>query len=1553
MYKLQLRKRIDSCLDIEQIINNNWQIVENYDGTVSLFDNVLSNISSIIETKPCCETLGYTFDLENQKCRWGEDKSLCDVLGNDPFKLVLNPNNDGGVLFNFGLNETCFFDISFDYLFKFDCEDILKVVEGIKSQQNLENEGIIKNTTLGITNEEDNITILTQQIETEKGYNIPYVIQCVNSTTTANTAAYYNKAEQIKTVTNNQKDAYDSENTKSAFIKKTPPGAFGLNIGNVTNYCLTEAGLSAWNVILGDETYNKWFQSNGIDINLYSCVEVEQLINQNIAQGGLITTTCDYSIYDKDISLKKISELETKLTKANNEKNELNTKLVGLEIENDEDLPNKCELLSIFEDFSVDFTLETLNPTTNKLETVYSESIMNIGSGNIYNYINSTSGDTGILISGFSSCESGVESASTPPKCIELKDLLYDAIYLNRFLPFNEPPSNQEESIKLFNELNCWYRQKCWLNYETRIQGDIINQLNGKDVNMSIRINNSCADFSVLLDRIKINKDCTKIDNVEKLISEPPKFDIVRVADNKKSWVANDFKDERVFELKYRGTEYEANHHKLIINTKEVDLNLSPARAVEQDVWCYINQNNCILEGCDDSFSAFTCPSGYTLTSDADACVFTATTGTTSAITQYNVSTPYNFTRFNHYLNRGTLFVEDVTDKEWPIFWTGTPQNVWVGPYYNVDYLTASNGDYLTHSGFGDKTTDSGYLIWSSPDAFCAAFSEFGSSSTDLFNSKLNPNILWGGTAGDVSSSVFNNITGTGVAGRLYNRSIWTDSQSPLDEWIGLSYSFELDETKVYRIGFAADEKVRIKVNGEYLINSDLTPDHPINPSVNLFNSGSRFQQIYVVVGLTLLAGKNIIEAEGWNSQNAAGFVCEVYDASESELRGMRYETELSGVTVFSTRSEIGSVFQLGEDSGYSCPTGYSLDTSISAPYQCIDIDKISRFDSQENCCCPGFPLLIKGDDGITVELPLTGATGTTLDCSLIQTLVDSFSITGTTVIDTLETLKCGNAYSLYGLICYSLLLDGLNDYIDCGDDNAFSFGDGVNDSPFSISCWVNMTDATAFRVLSKRSEPTNKEYAIYLSGADTLVFIIEDKSTFGYEFIVTTNNFTSLEGQWINITGTYSGVGGSGARNGLELYVNGVIQTVTGGFSGSYVAMENTIQPVQIGRYDSTYAQGKISSARMWNIELSPSEVLDEYNNGIILTSPVSSSSLILNTDISNSTFDGSKWNIPDLTSITTGYTTENIGASALVEDCPGISANTTSGFLFSSENDGTIGVYEFTTLTGGTDTYVNVSDKVTSECCEIINSGFESYSNIFKQGVNNYPTVSWDPNKEKCVYVKCGDDGCTNFDTLLTTELTEIDTVLEFGSVLSNELIDVKSRQTISGYPTLRMLYDRYNLHALDYCDVDSSRFDYFDMDNFGKSVGDYWIGLIEQVVPATTIWGSTYTYRNTIFDQQKYKYKQNNLYFCDNPSTKFPFSAISKDSSVSVETFDITLTEINTGNTITTVSKELTTRNCDGVWIMQSTCNPEFLGTVSIMGRTGTNNPTTINEIPTESS
>ena len=83
---------------------------------------------------------------------------------------------------------------------------------------------------------------------------------------------------------------------------------------------------------------------------------------------------------------------------------------------------------------------------------------------------------------------------------------------------------------------------------------------------------------------------------------------------------------------------------------------------------------------------------------------------------------------------------------------------------------------------------------------------------------------------------------------------------------------------------------------------------------------------------------------------------------------------------------------------------------------------------------------------------------------------------------------------------------------------------------------------------------------------------------------------------------------------------------------------------------------------------------------------------------------------------------------------------------------------------------------------------------------------------------------------------------------------------------------------------------------MDNFGLNVNNYWVDLIEQVVPATTIWESTYEYRNTVFDTQKYKYRHNNIYWGRDPSGQFPFSAVSSDNSVSVIVEELPPVDIN---------------------------------------------------------
>jgi hypothetical protein len=897
---------------------------------------------------------------------------------------------------------------------------------------------------------------------------------------------------------------------------------------------------------------------------------------------------------------------------------------------------------TILESLDIRFTVDTYDKNTGLLTSVYEGDLINIGSGNLETYIESTSGNTGISVTG------DTNSCAT-----------FNAAIASIDTEYTDWPNS------------------CWRQFQFTIDDQsVISNLANKDIKFTIKVLSAPVNMSVLLDRIKINKICDRVDNVERFISEPPKFELTRVVDNKKSWLSNKETELRRFDLKYRGTEYETNNHKLVVNSKEVDLNLSPARAVEDNTWSYIKNNNCILEGCSDtSFSAFTCPSGYTADPDNDSCS-RELTASTSGMTAYTITEGYNTNSTTYNLKRGTLFVQDVEMDDLPIYWTGTPVDSWVGPYYNSDYLVTSNGDYLNHTGFGEKRTLSGALVYSSPEAFSGPLSIWGSNSDVTHpNGFLNPNLLWGGAYAT-------------EAGRFRKSVIWMDSTlAPVDEWIGISKTLELNESKTYRLGFGSTNNIRIKVNGKYLFNTETAPNFP-KETYNVFDilTIKREAQAWTVVGLKLPSGKNIIEVEGLTTSSSApmGIGFEIYDATESELKNMRFESELENVMVFSTKDLIGSNYQLGEVSGLTCPDGYMLDTSVSYPYYCTKIERTFREDKQTDCCTPGTPILVKDYDNSTVELPLTASTSA-ITVSDINTLISGF--TGTTTIGELETKNCGEVYAV----------------------------------------------------------------------------------------------------------GTFT--------------------------------------------------------------------------------------------------------------------------------------ADTFDGYWIATENDSTLGVYKVYWESGTTETYDNVSSSLTSASCTLLGTAFEEYSNLKLQGVNDYPTIAWDTNLSKCVYRKCGDDGSINVDDLLVTELSEIDTVNEFSTVLSSELIDVKNRQTLNSYPTLKMLYDRYNYHALEYCDVDSAKLDYEDMDKFGQTVGDYWIDLIEQVIPATTLWGSNYEYRNTFFDSQKYKYKSNNTYFCDNPESVLPFTATTNSSvDVIVETLP------NPGDTGTTTQN---ISECSEIYIINKTSNSEFLGSVTVMG------------------
>ena len=107
-----------------------------------------------------------------------------------------------------------------------------------------------------------------------------------------------------------------------------------------------------------------------------------------------------------------------------------------------------------------------------------------------------------------------------------------------------------------------------------------------------------------------------------------------------------------------------------------------------------------------------------------------------------------------------------------------------------------------------------------------------------------------------------------------------------------------------------------------------------------------------------------------------------------------------------------------------------------------------------------------------------------------------------------------------------------------------------------------------------------------------------------------------------------------------------------------------------------------------------------------------------------------------------------------------------------------------------------------------------------------------------------------------------------VEFADQFWKILINVKNRQTIDdghagGYPTLLKVYLDY-LESDVACGIPSNKYTYQKMIDYAEGIGDYWMRLVEQFIPATTIWQGGTRYENSEFHRYKYSYKHGPL--CD---------------------------------------------------------------------------------------
>ncbi len=606
-----------SCLTSENIENNGGFINENSDGSVSVFINNNGILIPNQLNKICCESLKntYFFDIDKQICKWGTGTTITNLT--EPVKITINPIGNDGALFLINDNETCALNISFDYLFNVNCEklgDILNDTTINSSQIELITNiklytGLIENTKADCDIIRNNIDELNKQISQTN-----YSIFC-------DMIPIIPISQNI--VPLNQNNSFSNTAFGNTSIPQSPVILPNTQYETV-NYCLTEPlGLNEWSKILGVK-YQAFLNGDSLS---YTCDDVIAIkaVHDNIG-GVLFNCTTEFGVKsnlvnDLNILLTDKTNCETYLSVLENNLVNYNNQL---EIIGDTIITAPIDF---FETLDVSVTLEVISGL-NQTQTVFVDNFFPaIGHGNLYNYLISNN-SSGFYVCGNPSPDSIGLSGCTPfilpTKAVSTSDNTNPCDIINKEPRDNASSCdliNKSISSDLFIEsgldsdsigkdtfINTLPNNSFvsnWINYSVDITDvDILELIRDKKVKITININKIGGDFCVLLDNIVLNRNCEKVISNSIFVTESPSFNLEKVIDNKKSW--ND-KTNRKFFIGtntntniIRETNYDVNDDKLIINTKEIDLDINISSAIENDVWRYMLDNPCLLSGvCD------------------------------------------------------------------------------------------------------------------------------------------------------------------------------------------------------------------------------------------------------------------------------------------------------------------------------------------------------------------------------------------------------------------------------------------------------------------------------------------------------------------------------------------------------------------------------------------------------------------------------------------------------------------------------------------------------------------------------------------------------------------------------------------------------------------------------------------------------------------------------------------------------------------------------------------------------------------------------------------
>ena len=104
---------------------------------------------------------------------------------------------------------------------------------------------------------------------------------------------------------------------------------------------------------------------------------------------------------------------------------------------------------------------------------------------------------------------------------------------------------------------------------------------------------------------------------------------------------------------------------------------------------------------------------------------------------------------------------------------------------------------------------------------------------------------------------------------------------------------------------------------------------------------------------------------------------------------------------------------------------------------------------------------------------------------------------------------------------------------------------------------------------------------------------------------------------------------------------------------------------------------------------------------------------------------------------------------------------------------------------------------------------------------------------------------------------------TFFEFSQTFWENMINTRNRQYITdgktgGYPTLQSIFWKY-IESEQTVGIPNNQYTYQKLIDYVNGIGPYWTKLVEQMVPATTIWNGGVRLENSIFNKQKFVYRR----------------------------------------------------------------------------------------------